>query len=134
MQTVAADANHRHPGLKVSCLEAAKVDAPSQLCIPKDSAVCDDVSIARPEHPIYWAGLRRNQRFVEMMQTAAMLEPHLCDQAMCMSVVAKPNQSCLDHNCTRSAHALAQATIIVVPGQSHLQNFSMVFRTVVCNS
>ena len=26
-----------------------------------------------------------------MMQTTAMLEPHICDQAMCMSVVGKTN-------------------------------------------
>ena len=77
---------------------------------------------------------RTKKQIVDMMQTTAMLEPHLCDQAMCMSVVAKPNQSCLDHNSTRSTHALAQSTIIVVPGQAHLQIFSMVLRTVVCNS
>ena len=59
MQTVAADANQRHPDLKVSCLEADKVYASSQLCIPKDSAVCDDVSIARPEHPRSWAALNK---------------------------------------------------------------------------
>ena len=69
-----------------------------------------------------------------MMQTAAMLEPHLCDQAMCMSVVAKPNQSCLDHNCTISTHALAQTTIIVVPGHAHSHNFNIVSRDVVRNS
>ena len=97
-----------NPGLKVSCLELIK------LMLPASSAF---------------------QRIQLSVRMCTLPDPNIqCDQAMCMSVVAKPNQSCLDHNCTRSAHALAQSTIIVVPGQAHLHNFSMVLRTVVCNS
>ena len=38
---------------------------------------------------------KKKQRLVEMMQTTAMLEPHLSDQAICMSVVGKPNIFCV---------------------------------------